>query len=105
MDRASLQKPASRAAEKKARMSAKEKQWRLTRAVVQVRDRFKCRHCRTKDGVDVHHIKLRSAGGKDDTRNCCLLCRECHCLVHSYRLSISGDANKRLKFERIGDAA
>jgi 5-methylcytosine-specific restriction endonuclease McrA len=94
-----LQKPVSRAAEKKARLSKKEKQWRLTRAVVQVRDRFKCRHCRTKDGVDVHHIKLRSAGGKDDSANCCLLCRICHAEIHAYRLSVKGNANEHLKFE------
>jgi 5-methylcytosine-specific restriction endonuclease McrA len=49
---------------------------------------------------DVHHIRFRSHGGKDETRNCAAICAVCHADIHAYRLSISGDANGKLKIER-----
>jgi predicted HNH restriction endonuclease len=49
----------------------------------------------------VHHKKLRSAGGEDNTSNLLCLCRYCHSLVHAYRLFIHGEsADGTLVFER-----
>lgn len=36
-----------------------------------------------KGNFDIHHIKPRSQGGKDNIENLILLCRKCHDLAHS----------------------
>jgi 5-methylcytosine-specific restriction endonuclease McrA len=49
----------------------------------------------------VHHIRFRSMGGEDSTRNCAAMCRVCHAELHAYRLYAEGeDANKRIRFVR-----
>lgn len=96
-----LHKPESRAAERKDRKRAKALQWRRVRACVLVRDGGRCRVCKTRDGVDVHHIQFRSRGGEDSTENCAALCRECHAEIHAYRLTLSGNANGKLKMSRV----
>jgi 5-methylcytosine-specific restriction endonuclease McrA len=48
----------------------------------------------------VHHIRFRSVGGKDETSNLAALCRCCHAEIHAYRLTLSGDANGKLRIER-----
>lgn len=94
-----LAKPQSRAAEKRKKDRAAEKAWLLLRRVVLERDHYRCRCCGTPEKVDVHHIRFRSVGGEDSTRNTCALCRVCHAETHAYRLHIEGDdANKRLRF-------
>ena len=90
----------STARDKKATKLAKVKQWQRVQQVVKVRDGGRCRACGTREGVDVHHIKFRSLGGADDTKNCCLLCRLCHADIHGYRLALDGDANRRLRVSR-----
>ena len=96
-----IQKPRSRAAEKKKADREKDTHWRAVRQAVLVRDHWRCRCCGTPEKVDVHHIRFRSMGGEDSTNNCIAACRECHCEMHAYRLFIHGnDANKRLRFER-----
>jgi 5-methylcytosine-specific restriction endonuclease McrA len=93
-------KPTSVAADKKVTARAKELAWRRVRAWVLVRDSRKCRVCKTAEGVDVHHIRFRSVGGKDETSNLAALCRCCHAEIHAYRLTLSGDANGKLRIER-----
>lgn len=34
--------------------------------------------CGSLRGLDPHHIKKQSQGGKDDLANCVSICRECH---------------------------
>jgi 5-methylcytosine-specific restriction endonuclease McrA len=41
-----------------------------------------CELCGRKDNLVVHHIKRIHEGGKDIPRNCQILCRECHRLIH-----------------------
>lgn len=80
---------------------AKAFAWRNVKRDVMRRDHYRCRACGSRDQVDCHHIKFRSVGGGDSTRNCCALCRVCHDELHAYRLVIVGEnANRRLKFER-----
>jgi 5-methylcytosine-specific restriction endonuclease McrA len=96
-----IPKPQSRAAQKKASDRTKEREWQKVRQAVLVRDRYRCRSCGTPEKVDVHHIRFRSMGGEDSTRNCAAMCRVCHAELHAYRLYAEGnDANKRLRFVR-----
>ena len=95
-------KPTSAPRAKREKAREKERQWQRVRACVLVRDNRRCRVCKTRDGVDVHHIRFRSVGGEDSTANCAALCRVCHADVHAYRLVLSGDANGTIKIERAG---
>jgi len=80
---------------------AKEQAWQRVRQCVLVRDDRRCRVCRSREDVDVHHLRFRSTGGADSTSNCAALCRSCHADVHGYRLAIHGDANQKLRIERL----
>ena len=91
-------KPQSRAADRKATKREAEKHRQMVYSLVRVRDKFRCRCCKSADMVDVHHIKFRSVGGDESTKNLALLCRICHASIHAYRLSVSGDANSTLTF-------
>jgi 5-methylcytosine-specific restriction endonuclease McrA len=93
-------KPPSKARDKRQARTAKERAWQRVRAAVFARDGRICRACQRKGGVEVHHIRFRSTGGEDSTSNTAALCRECHADVHAYRLTMTGDANGRLKIER-----
>lgn len=96
-----LPKPESRARTKRESSKAKLKAWLAVRREVLERDGYRCRACASRQDVDVHHIKFRSAGGANSTRNCCAQCRICHQDVHAYRMYVLGnDANKVLKFVR-----
>jgi len=44
--------------------------------------------------VDVHHIRYRSQGGKDDIYNLIGLCRECHNLVHDGKIGNLSEVHK-----------
>lgn len=78
----------------------KTREWQAIRRAVLIRDGYHCRVCGNV-WPDVHHIRLKSAGGKDSTANCVCLCRVCHSDIHGYRLALSGDANKKLRIERL----
>jgi len=94
--------PKSRTARaKRATKRDKEKQWQRTRQAVLVRDGYKCRVCKTKENVDVHHIRFRSLGGEDSTSNCAAICRVCHAEIHAYDMTLEGDANKKLTVWRF----
>jgi 5-methylcytosine-specific restriction endonuclease McrA len=97
-----IPKPRSRAADKKDATREKEREWQRTRQCVLVRDGYRCRVCKSKDMIDAHHIRFRSVGGDTfDTKNVAAICRPCHAEIHAYRLAVSGDANGKLRFERL----
>ena len=52
------------------------------------RDGWKCRRCRLRNNLHVHHIIFRSELGKDVSWNLITLCGDCHTLVHAYKLFI-----------------
>lgn len=95
-----LEKP-NHAKDKRERAKEKLRDWLAVRKLVLVRDLYRCRACQSKEQVDVHHLKFRSAGGKDVPSNLLVLCRVCHGETHAYRLAIVGDnAGKVLRFVR-----
>lgn len=79
----------------------RERDWQRIRQVVLCRDDRRCRVCHGRDGIDVHHIRFRSRGGGNTTANLACLCRVCHAEIHAYRLALSGNADKKLKIERM----
>jgi 5-methylcytosine-specific restriction endonuclease McrA len=89
-----------RVAEKRDKAKARERQWQATRKLVLVRDRYRCRVCASAEQVDVHHIRLRSAGGEDVPSNLAAMCRACHELIHLHKLTVRGNGDKALKVTR-----
>lgn len=106
----SFPKPESRVVARTARDAARAKQRRLVYAAVNVRDNYHCAACgkpadpraleMTRHGHH-HHITFRSQGGQDTTANICLLCPVCHADVHAHRLTISGNADKKLTIRSV----
>lgn len=98
----SLQKPASKASEKRERTKAREKVYRASCQLVNRRDGFRCRACNVaiQGFAHHHHIRFRSQGRDDSTANLVLLCGACHADVHAYRLVITGNADSELIIER-----
>ena len=93
-------KPVPRLIERRAANQAKQSAWQNVRRAVLERDKRTCRACGGRNYIDVHHKKLRSAGGEETTQNLLCLCRYCHALVHAYRLFIHGaSADGKLRFE------
>ena len=97
-----LEKP-NHARDKRQEKREAEREWLAMRRLVLDRDLHRCRACNSRDGVDVHHRKFRSAGGKNTPANLLALCRVCQTELHGYRLSIvGGSANGVLRFVRRG---
>lgn len=94
-----------RASEKRQQAKAADKAWRIMRRLVLERDGYRCRACGSKDQIDVHHVKLRSAGGEDEPKNLIAACRRCHQDIHLYKLAVVAQgrrgANGTLRFERV----
>ena len=49
-------------------------------------DTILCEVCEDP-AVDIHHIKFKSRGGKDEIENEIALCRRCHNKAHCYLLT------------------
>jgi hypothetical protein len=90
--------------EKKA---ADEKAWRECCAVVDARDKGRCRYCGKRgkpestsllDRIHRHHLEKRSKGGEHLPGNVVSVCAACHELAERHRLDIRGDANGPLDF-------
>lgn len=97
-----FKKGESIAAERKKDKRAEEKAWQDVRLKVLQRDRWKCRHCKSAERIEVHHLRPRSLGREDSTKNCLSLCGVCHAERHAYRLFIHGDnADKGVRFEAV----
>jgi hypothetical protein len=93
--------------EKLVRARESAEAWQKKRAEVYARDRGRCRATGVKlllHGPDpftvahIHHIVYRSAGGKDETWNLCVLDPTWHDLEHAGRLDIEGNADATLSF-------
>lgn len=62
----------------------KDSNWRKVRRIVLERDGYRCRVCRRKKAVDVHHVIFRSLGGKDEAKNLIAVCKVCHEGIHGH---------------------
>ncbi len=52
------------------------------------RDFWKCRNCRSRNSLHVHHIVYRSEQGEDTSANLVTLCLFCHEGLHQGKLCI-----------------
>ncbi len=58
---------------------------------VLARDGQRCRSCRSRWGLMVHHVEFRSHGGATQPSNLVTLCARCHGLVHDGLLLVVGE--------------
>ena len=49
---------------------------------VRWRDEYRCRKCRSRTRLEVHHIVQRKDGGSDRPDNLVTLCHDCHAALH-----------------------
>ncbi|OEU69255.1 MAG: hypothetical protein BA864_05505 [Desulfuromonadales bacterium C00003093] len=68
------------------------------RTRVLARDGNCCRCCGGTSQLHVHHIVLRSKGGRTKVFNLISLCVRCHALVHEGLLRIEGETQKKARF-------
>lgn len=59
---------------------------KATRRAVYARDGWRCILCDSTEGLQVHHVILRSQGGSDLVQNLVTLCWKCHAQVHGTRM-------------------
>lgn len=91
-------KPKLRFYEKRESAKAQLQNWKKLRAAVIKRDGLACRVCGVKHALDLHHLLMRSLGGRDELSNVCFLCRDCHKAVHGHALRFYWkDDNNRAK--------
>lgn len=81
-------KPKPRLLDKRALKATTARQWREARLVVLKRDRHACRACGQSHGLEVHHVVLRSLGGKDVVSKQLHLCSS-RCASRMYGLCAS----------------
>ena len=70
-------------------------------------------HCGARLGLQVHHVRFRSLGGRTEAGNLTSVCRRCHSAIHAGLLEVSGDPVLGLRFqprvrgplEELGDLA
>lgn len=91
-------KPRPKALDKRERAKATRTHWRDVTRLVRARDGGKCRCC-GRAGYDVHHVVMRSRGGKDEPANLVLLCKVCHLDAHQHVLRVWW-ADGELRWER-----
>lgn len=65
---------------------------------VLARDAHRCRSCRSRHRLMVHHIQFRSAHGATTVRNLVTLCVRCHGLVHDGLLVLVGTDAEHIRF-------
>ena len=68
------------------------------RARILARDGFRCRCCRSRFGLMVHHVRFRRHGGPTRPDNLAVLCGRCHALVHDGLLFLEGEDARSLRF-------
>lgn len=54
------------------------------------RDGRRCRSCRSRESLNVHHLVWRSHGGATHASNLLTMCADCHALVHQKLLVVTG---------------
>jgi Holliday junction DNA helicase RuvB len=68
------------------------------RGRVKRRDGNRCRSCRSRRDLMVHHVEFRSHGGRTRADNLITLCSRCHGLVHANLLLLQGHHAEAVRF-------
>lgn len=87
-ERDRLKKPRPRFYEKRESAKAQAANWRKLAVAVTKRDGKHCRVCGVIHALDLHHILMRSLGGRDELQNVCWVCRDCHKAIHGHALKV-----------------
>ncbi len=99
-------KPPPRYQVKGEKRKADEALKRAVYAEVDRRDDRRCRVCDCRcrqtmaevgDRLEHHHLVFRSRGGKHTSSNVAVVCHACHVEVQQHRVTVTGDANGKLK--------
>lgn len=100
-----------RVLEKMHKRQATEAHRRMVYRLVDERDQYRCRACGRRcrqtmeaapERLEHHHLTFRSLGGQHHTANLVSLCLACHCEVTGHRLTVTGNPDQTLTFERNG---
>ena len=67
----------------------------MTLAVLK-RDGWRCRFCKRRNSLHVHHIIYRSQGGEDSLANLVAVCYHHHDMIHSHVFVLIGDAQSKI---------
>lgn len=97
-----LEKPTPTYYVKETKELDRQKNWKKLTSAVTRRDGRSCRSCGALRALDLHHILMRSLGGKDELTNLCWVCRDCHKAIHGHALKARWtDDNNRAKTVRF----
>ena len=50
-------------------------------------DPIVCEYCQMNVASDIHHIRFRGQGGGDEIENLIGICRKCHSMAHTSKIS------------------
>jgi HNH endonuclease len=62
--------------------SHSDKEFKINRKIILIRDRHKCRYCSSKENLVVHHLRPLNRGGNHELYNLITLCSKCHAFDH-----------------------
>lgn len=79
-------KPRPRYYATRERERERQKNWKQLAAAVTKRDGKRCRVCGLTRELDLHHLLMRSLGGRDELMNLVWLCRADHRALHGHAL-------------------
>jgi hypothetical protein len=81
----------SQSRRKRSRLKLSAAEYKKLCTKILQRDGYKCRCCKSRQNLTVHHVVFRSQGGDDAPWNLLTLCNECHHEgVHDRYLIIRG---------------
>ena len=56
------------------------REWQIQRQRILIRDNYTCQECKSKENLQVHHVKYLIFSNKDE--DCITLCKFCHAKKH-----------------------
>jgi 5-methylcytosine-specific restriction endonuclease McrA len=75
-----------------SRPSLPDDEYAALKLYVLRRDQWRCRACRFRCNLQVHHVIFRSQQGPDTPENLATLCNDCHDKIHIHgTLVVVGD--------------